>query len=564
MAKWSFRKFLLASVLVLAILPVITFFGLTTALIHRHIIADIEGPLGAIAASAATEAALVIDEPRRVLGGLETFLSKEPLSKALDSYLDAAVSSSAAIGDLAVLDSRGRIVAASAANRSHLGEDLSGQPAFAKAMADADADGSPVLTSPFVNPADGTVTVLAFKRFPEGALAAYLKLDEFSRFLVLLRFSDADRLALIDGIGFVIAHTDPSFVSEQRFIKPPGPGITRIDENSRTWLATSRTVPGHDWRVIYYRDADESYAISGRLGLYLGLVGVASLALALVLAMLMRASFSKPFYEIISRMRMMTAGRYDERIRGNYAEEFSRIADAFNGMADQVSVRESRITRELEEKTVLLREVHHRVKNNLQIMSSLLNLETQNVRDPADLAIMQAGQDRIYSMSLVHELLYQTEDLRSIEMSSYAEQLTSYLLSTRDREGLEVATELESVVIPLEKALSCGLILNEMLTNALKYGVKGTPTPFLGIRLKVEEGKTLMLEVRDRGPGFKPSEDPRMSKSLGFSLIINLAKQLEGSVEFLPTAPGEAWPGLTARIRFPCFKDASGRPESAT
>jgi two-component sensor histidine kinase len=548
MASWSFRKFLSASVLVLAILPILTFFGLTTALVRRHIAADVESSLGAINASAAAEAALVIDEPRRIMLGLERFLSTRPDPKTLDSYLDAAVASSSAIASLAALDSRGRILAASAASRDRIGEDLSGQPAFSMAMRGADA----VLSSPFVGPVDQTVTVVAFKRLDGGALAAFLKLDEFSRSLAPLRLSAVDRLALVDGKGFVIAHTDPAFVSEQRFLRPPGPGVARIEEDGRTWLATSRTVPGRDWRVIYYRDAEESYAIADRLGLFLGLVGVASFALALVLALLMWLNFSKPFHEIIARMRMMTAGRYDERIRGDYAEEFSRIADAFNGMADQVSEREARITRELQEKTVLLREVHHRVKNNLQIMSSLLNLEAQGIRDAADLAIIQSGQDRIHSMSLVHELLYETNDLSFIDMSRYAEQLASYLLSTYDRRDLAVETDLDPVGIPLDQALSCGLILNEMLTNALKYGVKDAPTPFLGIRLKVEGKSGIVLEVRDRGAGFREGAGPGVSGSLGFSLISSLAKQLDGLVEFFPTAPGEAWPGLTARLSFPC------------
>lgn len=549
MASWSFRKFLLASVLVLAILPILTFFGLTIALVRQQIAADIESSLGAINASAAAEAASVIDEPRRIMLGLERFLSHRPDPRALDSYMDAAIASSSAIAGLAVLDGRGRIVAASAASRDRIGEDLSGQPAFSLAMRGAEA----VLSSPFVNPADMAVTIVAFKRLDRGALAAFLKLDEFSRSLAPLRLSKADRLALVDGTSFVIAHTDPSFVREQRFLRPPpGPGVTRIEADGRSWLATSCSVPGHDWRVIYYRDAEEAYAIAGRLSLSLALTGAVSLALALALALLLRASFSKPFYEIIARMRMMTNGQYNEMIRGNYAEEFSRIAEAFNRMAEQVSEREARITRELEEKTVLLREVHHRVKNNLQIMSSLLNLEAQNLRDAADLAIIQSGQDRIYSMSLVHELLYQTKDLSSIEMNCYAEQLLSYLLSTLDRRDLVVETDLDSVIIPLDQALSCGLILNEMLTNALKYGIKDTPTPFLGIKLKVEGKNNVSLEVSDRGPGIRASVNPGISTSLGFSLITSLAKQLGGFVEFFPTAPGDAWPGLTARLSFPC------------
>jgi two-component sensor histidine kinase len=547
MANWSFRRFLSASVLILAILPILTFFGLTTVLVRQHIAEDVESSLGAITASAAAEAAAVIGEPRRIMLGLELFLSKGPDPRSLDAYLDAAAASSSAIGGLAILDSQGRIVTASAANRDSVGEDLSGQPAFSAAM---EGDGV-ALSSPFVNSADMAVTVIAFKRHGGGALAAFLKLDEFSRFLVPLRLSETDRLALVDSKGFVIAHTEPAFVSEQRFLKPPGPGIARIEEDRRAWLATSRAVPGHDWQVIYYRDAEESYSLAGRLGLYLGVIGAASLALSLALAFLLRASFSKPFHEIIARMRMVSEGRYDERLGGDYAEEFSRIAEAFNRMADQVSEREARSARELEEKTVLLREIHHRVKNNLQIMASLLNLETQNIRDPEDLAIMQAGQGRIYSMSLVHELLYQTEDLSSIEMSRYAEQLAGYLLSTNERAELVMKADLEPVILPLDQALSCGLVLNEMLTNAVKYGIKDAPAPFLGIGLKIEGNGAVSLEVRDRGPGFGPCVDPGAAKSLGLSLMTSLARQLGGSMEFRPTAPGEAWPGVTARLRFP-------------
>jgi two-component sensor histidine kinase len=547
MAKWSFRRFFLASTLLLALLPTLAFFGLAGALILKHIDADIRVSLGAIAGSAALEAGRLVDEPRRALRGLERFLSKRPSAAEVDAYLDAAIASSENISVLAVLDERGKLVAASAASRERRGEDLSGQPAFAQAIKGVET----VLSPPFISPTDGSVTIAAFKRTEKGAIAAYLKLDELSGFLRRLRISDGDRLALVDGSGFVVAHSSPIFVREQRFLKPVSEGVVRVEEGSKAWFATSREVPELGWRVIYYRDAQEALDIAKQLGLYFGLVGLASLALAIALALRMRASFSKPFIEIVTRMRKMTAGRYDEKIIGDYAEEFSRIADAFNAMSVQVREHEERIIRQLDEKTVLLHEVHHRVKNNLQIMSSLLNLEAQNIRDPADQAIMRSSQDRVYSMSLVHELLYQTEELSSIDMGLYVGQLTNYLLSAHGQERLEVATEIEPLPFPLERAMPCGLVLTEMVTNALKYGVHGAPHPFLGIRLGIEGGGICLLEVRDCGAGLPAGAEPEKSSSLGFSLIGSLAAQLGGSAEFSPTAPGESWPGLTVRIRFP-------------
>ena len=552
MANWSFRKFYLASALVLALLPILSFFVLAGALVLQHIKVDTSASLGAIAGSAALDVERFVDEPRRAFVGLELFLSSHwgkagPSATALNACLDSAVASSVDISDLAMLDGKGLIVAASAASRGRLGEDLSGQMAFAQAMAGAKV----ALSSPFVSPTDGTVMIAAVKRTDKGAIAAYLKLDELSALLLPLRLSSADRLALVDGSGFVVANTDPIFVREQRFLRPPGKGIVEVREGSRVWLATSREVPTLGWSVIYYRDEGEALALARRLGLYFGLVGAVSMALALILALYMRSSFSKPFNEIIARMRTMTGGRYGERIVGNYAEEFSRIADAFNAMSDQVRDHEERISHELEEKTVLLREVHHRVKNNLQIMSSLLELEAQSIRDSADLAIMKAGQNRVYSMSLVHELLYQTDDLSSIDMDLYARQLIDYLLSAHAQERLKVETELEPTRLPLERALPCGLILNEMLTNVLKYGIRDTPTPFMGVKLCLDENGRYLLEVKDSGPGLPLGAAPEKSSSLGFSLIENLAAQLGGSVEFLAYAPGEDWPGLIARLRFP-------------
>lgn len=192
---------------------------------------------------------------------------------------------------------------------------------------------------------------------------------------------------------------------------------------------------------------------------------------------------------------------------------------------------EAKLEESVREKEILLKEVHHRVKNNLQVINSILNLQSSYVQDERTLEIINESQNRIRSMSYIHESLYQTKDFSSINFSDYIKNLVqnlvhSYQLFT-DKISLEF--ELEQVKLALDQAIPCGLILNELVSNSLKYAYPASQKGKIIIGVKENEGK-LQLSVEDFGVGLPEKFDIENSDSLGLSLVFTLVDQLDGQL----------------------------------
>lgn len=194
---------------------------------------------------------------------------------------------------------------------------------------------------------------------------------------------------------------------------------------------------------------------------------------------------------------------------------------------------EKQIRDSLREKEILLQEVHHRVKNNLQVISSIINLQSSYVKDRNTLNILRESQNRIKSMSFIHESLYQTTDFSSIDFSDYILSLSKNLIhSYALKSGLvELKTDFEKVFLNLDQAIPCGLIVNELVSNALKYGFPDDRKGILLIKIKESEGK-IALEIIDDGVGVPEGFDFENSETLGLQLVFTLVEQLDGEVSF--------------------------------
>lgn len=205
-------------------------------------------------------------------------------------------------------------------------------------------------------------------------------------------------------------------------------------------------------------------------------------------------------------------------------------------MAHEVTdkkIIEKQIRDSLHEKEILLQEVHHRVKNNLQVISSIINLQTSYVKDRNTLNILRESQNRIKSMSFIHESLYQTSDFSSIDFSDYILSLSKNLIhSYTVKSGLvELKTNFEQVFLNLDQAIPCGLIVNELVSNALKYAFPDDRKGTLQIRIKEDKGK-IFLEIADNGVGVPAGFDFENSDTLGLQLVFTLIEQLDGEVSF--------------------------------
>jgi PAS domain S-box-containing protein len=192
-----------------------------------------------------------------------------------------------------------------------------------------------------------------------------------------------------------------------------------------------------------------------------------------------------------------------------------------------------RIQESLQEKEVLLQEIHHRVKNNLQIICSLLDLQAQHIEEAALLEMFRESQHRVRSMALVHEKLYQSQDCAKINFAEYIESLTSYLFQAYAVDAANVALmlDIDKVILDIDTAIPCGLIINELVSNALKHAFYSHAEGEINVALKAISEQDFLLRVRDNGRGLPANFDLNKVKSLGLQLVKVLTKQLEGTLE---------------------------------
>lgn len=187
----------------------------------------------------------------------------------------------------------------------------------------------------------------------------------------------------------------------------------------------------------------------------------------------------------------------------------------------------------LKEKEVLLKEIHHRVKNNLQIISSLLKLQSSYIKDEEVITLFAESYNRVRSMALLHEKLYHSVDLARINADDYICNLTKNLFSSYNVSfsSLNLKTTIDNIKLDIDTAIPCGLIINELVTNSLKYAFPGIRKGQICITFLQQDNNTLYLKVSDDGVGLPPDFDIEQIQSLGLQLVVNLTEQLGGKLE---------------------------------
>ncbi len=190
-----------------------------------------------------------------------------------------------------------------------------------------------------------------------------------------------------------------------------------------------------------------------------------------------------------------------------------------------------RLNHSLKEKEAMLKEIYHRVKNNLQVVSSLLNLQSASIIDIPTREIFLKSASRVRAMSIVHEMLYQSGNLAQIDMGMYIKRLLSHLSDIHhiDKQTVKTSIDADPILLTIEEAIPCGLIINEIISNVFKHAFSPDKPGELNISLK-QHGNEVILEIHDNGKGFPPHFDIEQSTTLGMKLIHRLAKQLNGAI----------------------------------
>jgi len=214
----------------------------------------------------------------------------------------------------------------------------------------------------------------------------------------------------------------------------------------------------------------------------------------------------------------------------------SLLGDEILGMMMDITERKKateKIKAALKEKEVLLQELHHRVKNNMQVISGLIELQSQQLEDESAREIFNETRDRVSSMALIHENLYKASDLGNINFAEYVKTLTKHLFLSYnvDFEAVQLKIDVEDVYLDVQVGIPCGLIINELVSNTLKHAFLEGRRGEVGVSLFEGDDGRYTLTVKDDGAGFPEDIDFRKTTSLGMQLVTMLVEQLEGTIE---------------------------------
>jgi two-component sensor histidine kinase/CheY-like chemotaxis protein len=199
---------------------------------------------------------------------------------------------------------------------------------------------------------------------------------------------------------------------------------------------------------------------------------------------------------------------------------------------EELIISKNQLQEALDEKEMILKEIHHRVKNNLMIISNLLELQSYYIKDKADLNVFKDSKTRADSMALIHEKLYKSTDLKSIDFEEYIHSLALCIFDTYNiaPNRIKLVINVEDIMLDINTAIPLGLIINELLTNSLKYAFPEDKNGIITIIFsKTDDIFTLI--IKDDGIGLKPSIDFKKTESLGLELVNNLTRQIDGNVE---------------------------------
>ncbi len=447
--------------------------------------------------------------------------------RKLRKHLDLELKLHPEFESLACIDAGGRQVASSPPDPNNDGLDLSDRDYARPAI------GVPLISESYISSSSGRPVISIAMRLGENDLdiVGSLDLSRLSGFVAHAVGSDWT-LRIVDANGTVIADRDMRNVQERTNIRnvleqSADTGTLRIPLEEGSLLgAFSRKLEDYGWSVIASYDPGAYFATINRIRSSASAFAILAFAILGAIALLMGRRILDDLSLMRSGVRAIRDRRYGEfSLEPSFMEFRELIADA-RSMESAVEEREAQLTDMVRQRDILLREVHHRVKNNMQIVSSLLSLQKDAMLEPEAAIALSESSSRIHALALVHEFLYHGGDFSRINLGDYFRELCSGLISAYNAQGVELLYAGDSIELEFDRAIPMGLVLNEIITNSLKYAFGERSDGKISLTINSGE-REIIFSVADDGPGFLPDE---VKRSLGFQLIDSLIAQLGGSL----------------------------------
>jgi two-component sensor histidine kinase len=475
------------------------------------------------------------------------------------AFSNRALSGYALLEEIEVIDDSGR-VSFSSTDSATLGFDRSRRDFFALPKASGELYVSSMFATQFSYEPAVTISV----PIADGVAMGVLNLETLSSYLRGLSNDPEDLIAVIDAKGYYIAHADLAAVKRceqaprEVALAPRGQSVlVESGFGSGSVLLSSSRMELCDWTILVAQSTDSLYGPVSYVVITLVFSLVFAAASAYALLSVALRGLRLDVGGLVDYADAVASGDYSATYRESGYREFAGLAGNFRRMVGAVEERETSLRASVEEKEVLLKEVHHRVKNNLQLVESMLSLQSHRVSDGRVADALGESRARIDVLARVHEMLYQSANLAHIDAGEYIRSLAESLVNGFSLKPPypTLDTDTESISLDVDLAIPCGLIVNELVTNALKYGydpARGGRELFVGLR---RASGRCRVTVADKGPGFPGGFDVGTSATLGLKLVTSLVEQLGGQWT-LDSADGARW-----TVEFPLSEDNPSRGE---
>ncbi|MFW6229342.1 MAG: cache domain-containing protein [Alkalispirochaeta sp.] len=411
-----------------------------------------------------------------------------------------------------------------------------------------------------------------------GVFAVDVFLSQLSDYLANLRIADDYVCYIVDSSGLIIATSTDSPLVQQRsgaaeesripVTKHPSPQIresanaiftspsnrTMVDIEGSRYIVTRNYVEemhAPEWGIVVA--IPESQYLGELIDTFQIAILVATLSGLIVLVVVFRLSWgvTQPVFRLIEALDRGVSGERPFVTQRSRVRELDHLIDSFLAMTYQIYSTMDRLNTEVTERNVLIRELNHRTKNNMNVISAMLRLRANALTDPDTAAVLGELDDRIQSMALVHQKLYQSESLAHIEMRDYLQDLIIQLRSSYGARGQEIDVRfaVDAIEMPIDLAVPTGLVVTELFSNAMRHAFPERGTEEAGeitVSLKRPSDDTVILSVSDNGVGLPVGFQPRGHQTLGFQMILTIVEfQLRGRVTF------STYPGVTCTCIFP-------------
>ncbi|MDA8426884.1 MAG: sensor histidine kinase [Treponema sp.] len=400
------------------------------------------------------------------------------------------------------------------------------------------APGKPFVSDSHISLSSGhPVVSIAFRLEPRGdIILGSLDLSRLSSFANHAG-GPGWRLSILDRTGTIVADRDQRLVLERVNIGnvlPPGgrTGPLRLKANmagsadGRRSIAFAQLLPAFGWHVLASYDEGAFYGLLDR-ALYLAVAAaLAAFAIFGFIALSMARRVFGDLDALRFGVRAISDRRYGEAGLEPTFAEFHELLMDVRSMESAVEEREAQLAGMVRQRDTLLREVHHRVKNNMQIVSSLLSLQKDALEDSAAAAALADSVARVQALALMHEFLYRGGDFANVDLGEYFQELCAFLVSAYGSSGVEVVIAGDQVSLDMDRAIPLGLVVTEIVSNSLKHAFTGRDRGRIAISIAANGGE-VSIEASDDGPGFVVQSGGR---SLGLVLIDTLMSQLGGSM----------------------------------